>query len=107
MNAEHTPGPWTCRKVDNPQGVDAYRRAIQSAWYVCGPEHDSDFVADVFVKHDERAEANARLIAAAPDLLEALHLLVDNFSPCNCGRITYCGFCMASAAIAKATGGAA
>jgi hypothetical protein len=48
------------------------------------------------------AEANARLIAAAPDLLEALSLLVAGIE--NSVSPTFIPLAKASAAIAKATG---
>lgn len=54
---QHTPGPWV-------QGVEYYSRHV----YGCGQT-----VASAF-GHDE-GEANARLIAAAPDLLETLDTL--------------------------------
>ena len=54
------------------------------------------------VKHAvDECEANRRLIAAAPDLLEALELLMAD------GRIGGLDGARARAAIAKATGGAA
>ena len=55
--SEHTPGPWTATACD-----DFYRIQSQDA-----------YVADVF----NYREANARLIAAAPELYEALGFLFD------------------------------
>ena len=52
---------------------------------------------------DEEAEANARLITAAPDLLEALRSLLDALPSAT----THPAIRSARAAIAKATGGAA
>ena len=54
----HTPGPWTAKgypSVYYPDGV----------WYIEGPAEDAG--ADGFIN-----AADARLIAAAPDLLAAL-----------------------------------
>lgn len=54
----HTPGPW--RLVDGKSEViagDCYHVAFVKAW---------------FPDHVEQQEANARLIAAAPEMLEAL-----------------------------------
>lgn len=59
----HTPGPWR-------EGADGNTR-------VYGPDgmgEHSGIVADVF-----KGRANARLIAAAPDLLEALEQNVSAF----------------------------
>ena len=79
--SEHTPGPW---------GVTAAMKT--SAWGVCAPS--GQIVKDIF------QQADARLIAAAPDMLAALILalpaLEDHYdSP------TYVAM---DAAIAKAKG---
>lgn len=58
--SKHTPGPWA-----------KYGSIIRD---VCGGE---DQIANVNVTDDE-GQANAKLIAAAPDLLEALEGLLDN-----------------------------
>lgn len=57
--SEHTPGPWT---------VEAFDRLDKQI--VIGPYHIAWVDADD-LSHEEAA-ANARLIAAAPDLLAAL-----------------------------------
>lgn len=93
--SKHTPGPWFMTK-----GLPGYRSRINSTpqnlgWdlaHVCnGPE----------------ADANARLIAAAPDLLEALQLMVDRFidTEGSFGAWENEAIEAASAAIEKATGG--
>lgn len=56
MSAKHTQGPWK-RGVTSPKIYGADGEPVARAW------HDRDAI--------ER-EANARLIAAAPELLEAL-----------------------------------
>lgn len=58
LDAGHTPGPWT-----------AYEYA--GGWWVSNLTDDSGPMVCVGSWPDDR-EANARLIAAAPDLLEAL-----------------------------------
>lgn len=70
MKAEHTPGKWKVEGSDNPDGsnlivLDEDGRVIADMCDSCG------------VEDCEEAEANARLIAAAPDLLEALRDLHD------------------------------
>lgn len=64
---EHTPGPWTRDENDGRSKLD------QAAW-VRGPS--GYFIASAFdfnrTDRDAEVEANARLIAAAPDLLAAL-----------------------------------
>lgn len=70
-NARHTPGPWVCRP-DDPGYTTAMRYVVTALVGGC-----SDAVlADV--GHDtpwRSVEANARLIAAAPDLLAALRAI--------------------------------
>jgi len=57
--SKHTPGPWKVHLVDGALIVD------DAGWEVAEASGDYDTDAD-------RMEANARLIAAAPDLLAAL-----------------------------------
>jgi hypothetical protein len=63
--ATHTPGPWTIEKTSDGYGV----RAPQ--WGYVAIHHSSG------LKHWEEGQAaNRLLIAAAPDLLEALQKLL-------------------------------
>lgn len=68
---DHTPGPW---------------EHIQHGWdgsYIVGDDprvNHKRHIADVNLYHDG-SEANASLIAAAPDLLEALESLVNSHAP--------------------------
>lgn len=69
----HTSGPWTvCEDGErNIQGSISIGVASPCGW----------FVADVWADADElkaSAQANARLIAAAPDLLAALRDVYEN-----------------------------
>ena len=57
--SKHTPGPW----------------AVDSTGLVCGARGWGP-VASVYPKF---RDANARLIAAAPDMLEALEMCVDEY----------------------------
>lgn len=94
---KHTPGPWTAKfgpgagggyqGVDGPNGE---RIAL------C----DEDTRMGVFTR-----EANARLVAAAPDLLAALlHIVNDTPTPGGDAVLTVKGYNMACAAIARAEG---
>lgn len=67
MTTTHTPGPWTAMP-HKPRGPDAKRFQVR------GPD-DAGPTAR-FVCENARL-ADARLIAAAPELLEALERLVD------------------------------
>ena len=106
--AKHKPGPWNFVEADN-------------GWVV-GPKDaaGSDYVADAHMhvgrsQDDERDLANARLIAAAPELLEATERWLDEYADytgmsrdevCGCnGTPPLCTPCIARAAIAKARGG--
>ena len=65
METKHTPGPWK------------YRPAIMSGFYVetVDQSHDNSFIGEVGGGLQSKQEiiANAKLVAAAPDLLEALN----------------------------------
>ena len=102
MNAAHTPGPW---KVETAQ-----RGFVIAATHI---DYDMAVVRDV---GNENNEANAHLIAAAPDLLEAAKLVVawyeaeDDHSKADFRqRMQMCRDSEDAlrSAIAKATGGAA
>lgn len=71
---KHTPGPWD---VLNSKKEEWYGRPLdywtvtakdRDLWICASPEWDPE--------HDEESTANARLIAAAPELLEALQKIV-------------------------------
>ena len=85
MSEQHTPGPWT---FDN--GIE----------FICTdtPPYGEWAVARVNIVRAE-AKANARLIAAAPDLLETVKRLREMCA--DFGAKTACD--IAEAAIAKAT----
>lgn len=88
---KHTPGPWHCR----PYG--------DSFVATCG--NADKRVAYCYAVFEDRskdeAEANARLIAAAPELLEALEKAHACATLPDDGT---CDGCFVSAAIAKARG---
>ena len=65
----HTPAPWTVQQLEtNHNGYDWPTFAIRSANTNCCLA----VVGDVDRYHADQNEANARLIAAAPELLAAL-----------------------------------
>ena len=73
--SNHTPGPWT---------TDGKARNVSDtlfAWVKMGD------VGNIHVRGEtvEQCEANARLIAAAPDLLEALEGYAECSDGCTCG----------------------
>jgi len=87
MNTQHTPGPWA---VKHHEDTDTY------SIYVAGRQWNSWTVAAL--GHSKEDEANARLIAAAPELLGALIQMLDAYEIPAVRK-------QARAAIAKATGG--
>lgn len=58
---KHTPGPWDVRKIDNAP-------SFRGIFGICANGSGNSI--------REEEEANARLIAAAPELLEALERFV-------------------------------
>ena len=70
MNTDHTPGPWTHDKSEGSDwGWIRDKRGVMVA--VCSIPEGEDLLRHRRNKTDP-TECNARLIAAAPDLLEAL-----------------------------------
>lgn len=107
----HTPGPWKTERVDSgPVGSRnlVYFRVKSTRGYVAGTSVYCSEKNGATVRIDNaECDANARLIAAAPDLLEALETLLaaplgglssDEFVTRMRARAT------ATAAIAKARG---
>jgi hypothetical protein len=108
--SKHTPGPWTLEEPSRHNGYDTWKIAAPTLVEPLGSYSE-------WSGRQERA-ANARLIAAAPELLAACQRFLDahaapstanlrgfvesQIRPCRCGPCD-----LARAAIAKAEGGAA
>jgi hypothetical protein len=72
-NAKHTPGPW---EIERPFEEDGLYVSSESTALICEVmEHSGHGTPLQNEEAEEMDEANARLIAAAPDLLEALQYL--------------------------------
>ena len=65
--AKHTPGPWEFGPNHSSTGL-AGQLVVRPA----GEFPHGEWVADVGSMYDDHREANARLIAAAPELLEVV-----------------------------------
>lgn len=95
--SKHTPGPWNMTADGGGFYVEGGDLLVAWAQEVdpCPSGAEDYFPGDT-------TEANARLIAAAPELLEALELLTAGIE--NSVSDTYIPLVKARAAIAKATG---
>ena len=99
-SASYTPGPW--KVADKSYGWDHFAAVVTEG--PNGPLIANCHIAALSRSH-EQTGADARLIAAAPELLEALQLVWETygFDP----SIDSSVWQTVRAAIAKATGGAA
>ena len=92
----HTPGPWRCHKGNHGEFLVSCE--------------SFGFAPIARVKGDKRstlkdAEANARLISAAPDLLTALYAMMEScYDPALTEGTAYDAFDLVRDAIAKAEG---
>ena len=99
---KHTPGPWVIEK-----GWNGDRPTITAKVSKTQVIDNRGLIADLehtpFIEH---AQANARLIAAAPAMYEALRMLIALDPRCHRG-VTHCGecgACLGQAALAQAEG---
>jgi hypothetical protein len=124
--AKHTPGPWGIRDEWHGDGKEVYPSSVK---FEIGEPSELCVVTGLY----DQCEANSRLIAAAPDLLEALQNWLGtpddpkagwhgsggtqelfaceycNAKHGDCTQVPHaptCPITQARAAIAKATGGA-
>lgn len=101
---QHSPGPWEIAEDGQYFGDSS---ATYRALYVI--QTNQRVIARTTLPADEKEQANARLIAAAPELLAALHGIMRHLKE-NCiwreSRADYGSDLLdaARAAIAKATG---
>lgn len=94
MSAKHTPGTWTVSNEESPLDFQMEVRVMAGAVQIC-----------YFIESDKETIANANLIAAAPDLLEALKAVLDELvGPDLSGYDVGSPVDKARSAIAKATG---
>lgn len=117
MAAQHTPGPWWVGEggyADYVFAPDGYE-VMQSPLYAhihhefrAGRMGDGHWgtTPGAFIERDEGiAEANARLTAAAPDLLEALRWFINDIDSRKTSMVDFDQAVLdARAAIAKAEG---
>ena len=102
MTAYHTTGPWTMLPEEADKDYLRIRGTRLGGRYKVANVHHLRFEgvhAVVRERDDAESMANARLIAAAPELLEALQFVMT-----ASGEQLGTAFEQAQAAIAKATG---
>jgi hypothetical protein len=76
---EHTPGPWAVNCTHPRRSRVRYAYVVEAA-YATNPY---GFKTPICPGNGgSEAQANARLIAAAPEMLEALKNLIDCYSDC-------------------------
>lgn len=92
----HTPGPWTM----HPRFDDGAEVRAPVAWCSVASTHDA---SGSQIIDAAEARANARLIAAAPDLLAALEEAIRDHDDFEDGRLSGNTVATMYAAIAKAT----
>jgi hypothetical protein len=103
---KHTPGPWNLGSSNVPVSLLSVHASI------AGSKHSTiarlSLPKKVGIGYDE-AEANARLIAAAPELLEALKACLHCFDEMTGRKPAFVedSIAMGNEAVAKATGGEA
>lgn len=104
---KHTPGPW---QVFGEEKLEQEYRiridSISDGVVRSGPVAFAKSYGPLWPSSLPESEANARLIAAAPDLLEACRTIFGSlkWEESRSGT-TYNGYEQLAAAIAKATGG--
>jgi len=78
--SKHTPGPWHTNSKDPWESeVLSERGGIIAE---CNTDNTEELPNETESQEDDRCAANARLMAAAPDLLAALKGLVDVIDEC-------------------------
>ncbi|HEJ6444628.1 TPA: hypothetical protein SL854_001688 [Pseudomonas aeruginosa] len=106
--SKHRPGPWILSEASVLRYGDT--KETQICEIFCN--QNNKLIAEIpdYCYHADDAEqdmADARLIAAAPDLLSALELVISEEAPayhdCIDNGEQECAWCIARAAIDKAT----
>jgi len=82
METKYTKGPW---HIDNPKGTGRWQSISGNGEYrtIYATNDDLELIAyvkkDYMLAHkDQNLEANAKLIAAAPDMLDALLYILND-----------------------------
>ena len=103
MSKSHTPGPWFADKIEDRSAFNIFMPGYCSAG--ASVHHLSNATGCM---GSREVEANARLIASAPELLDALRRIValwDHHASAHGDGVASPLHKVARAAVAKATGG--
>ena len=95
MSVQHTPGPWKAYPIEMNHGLPYTPVAANTLLAKVYSEAFGDY---------EQSEANARLVAAAPDLLAALRAMVSAQHSGPISDEMLAAWKQGKSAIAKATG---
>lgn len=76
--ATHSAGPWIFEDIDERTRKDA-ELGDEAHFWICGGVVDEVLATVHAPVHGDSQEANARLMAAAPDLLVALDVIVADY----------------------------
>src|SRR5262245_14560893 len=106
--SNHTPGPWhivgECIMDGSIEVICGDPKLPAYVWeFVASVHYETDKGEDANTFSKEIGEANARLIAAAPDLLEALQVMLEEPWLLDSSRPKHWAQEQARAAIEKAT----
>jgi hypothetical protein len=90
--AEHTPGPWEIERTGySPDGFKLDRERFGRCWWVRTPRGGLEGSHAVALVDGTQQDADARLIARAPDMFEAISAFLAEHSAalglrCQCAR---------------------
>lgn len=108
--AQHTPGPWNVTRIayDIARGIDSGVREVKAVRNGGYKRYIAD-VRSIDSQGIDNTEANAALIAAAPDMLEALRAASEWLNDMGCEHNETepdrrCTVCIVNQAITKAEG---
>jgi len=97
MTNTHTPGPWRVITRERSSKPDRFGRTTETRESFINGADGLGSIAKLYIGHDQ----DARLIAAAPELLAALELIANHTTSANAAA-QQC-VTVARAAIAKVT----
>lgn len=100
MSAQHTPGPWEACEPGDYGDFDGESRVVCSA----DPDDMRRIAVVHWSKHHPETDANARLIAASPELLDLAYQYLSDLRYPPTGDSLQRRLERAAQVIAKATG---